>query len=85
VTIDERLQTVFEEVFDRPLALADNLKATDIEGWDSVMHISLMFGIENEFGLQFSGNQLAEFENIGALKAFLRQRAGGRVGSASGD
>jgi acyl carrier protein len=84
LTIDERLQAVFQDVFDRPLALADNLKATEIEGWDSVTHISLMFSIESEFGVQFAGNQLAEFENIAALKAFLQQRAGGPVGRASG-
>jgi hypothetical protein len=35
-----------------------------------------MFTLESEFGVQFKGNQLAEFANIGELKAFLRASAG---------
>jgi acyl carrier protein len=34
-----------------------------------------MFGIEEEFGVQLVGNQLAEFETIGALRTYLESRA----------
>jgi len=30
-----------------------------------------MFSIEERFGVQFEGNQLAEFENVGELERFL--------------
>lgn len=47
------------------------MTASDIEGWDSVAHINLMFGIEQAFGVRFKGNELADMKNIGELKQFL--------------
>ncbi|MCA9295641.1 MAG: acyl carrier protein [Phycisphaerales bacterium] len=75
MTLHERLEEVFQTVFnDDDLSLTDATTASDVAGWDSVAHINLMFAIENEFGMQFSGNQLAEFGNIGELKAFLTEK-----------
>ena len=75
MTLHDRLEEVFQTVFnDDDLALTDETTAADVDGWDSVAHINLMFAIESEFGMQFSGNQLAEFGNIGELKAFLMQK-----------
>ena len=70
--IHERLVDVFRQVFDdETLILTDETTADDIGGWDSVAHINLMFSIEQAFGVQFNGNELAELENIGELKQFL--------------
>jgi acyl carrier protein len=72
MTIHDRLEQVFREVFDdERLILADGMTSHDITGWDSVAHINLMFTIEQSFGVQFSGNQLAEFTDIGEIKRFL--------------
>ena len=72
MTIHNRLEQVFREVFDDDsLVLNDAMTAADVAGWDSVAHINLMFTIEQSFGVQFSGNQLAEFTNIGEIKSFL--------------
>jgi len=73
--IHERLVDVFRQVFDdETLMLTDETTADDIGGWDSVAHINLMFSIEQAFGVQFNGNELAELENIGALKQFLASK-----------
>ena len=56
--------------------LADEMMATDIEGWDSVTHINLMFCIEQAFGVRFNGNELADMKNIGELKQFLTTKSG---------
>lgn len=70
--LHQRLEKVFRQVFDNEnLNLADDMMATDIEGWDSVSHINLMFGIEQAFGVRFNGNELADMKNIGDLKQFL--------------
>ena len=74
--LHERLEELFREVFnDDGLTLTDEMAAHDISGWDSVTHINLMFSIEEAFGVQFTGNQLAEFKNIGELKRFLGVKA----------
>jgi len=71
VTLDERLLKVFHDIFDDTVELRDDTTADDIEDWDSLHHINLMYLIEEEFGVQFVGNQLAEMADIGELKAFL--------------
>jgi acyl carrier protein len=71
---DDLLQRIFREVFDDDdLTLRDDMTAADIEAWNSLHHINLMYVIEEEFGVQFAGNQLAELANIGELRAFLDQ------------
>jgi acyl carrier protein len=72
MALQNRLEEVFREVFDdENLTLTDETTARDIPAWDSVAHINLMFSIERAFGVHFSGNELAQFKNIGELKAFL--------------
>jgi acyl carrier protein len=68
----EELERVFRDVFgNEELVLNDEMTAADVPGWDSLGHINLMFSLEEHFGVQFEGNQLAEFANIGELRAFL--------------
>lgn len=76
MTIDQRLEEVFCDVFsDDTMLLSDEMTAADIPAWDSVAHINLMFAIEQAFGIQFAGNELAEFRNIGELKQYLADRS----------
>jgi acyl carrier protein len=75
MNLQKRLEEVFKEVFDdEHLTLTDETTARDIPAWDSVAHINLMFSIEHAFGVQFSGNELAQLKNIGELKVFLMNR-----------
>jgi acyl carrier protein len=70
--VDEQLEELFRSVFHNDdLRLTDETTTDDIPGWDSATHLSLMFTIEEAFGVQFSENGLAEFANIGELKKFL--------------
>ena len=72
MTLHERLEELFQNVLnDDALSLRDEMTSADVAGWDSVAHVNLMFGIEQAFGVQFSGNEFAEFANIGELKAYL--------------
>jgi acyl carrier protein len=74
--IHERLEQVFRDVFnDDSLILRDEMTSHDVAGWDSVAHINLMFTIESAFGMQFIGNELAEFKDIGELKRYLAAKS----------
>ena len=76
--LHERLEEVFRQVFDNEqLKPTDDMMAPDIEGWDSVTHINLMFGIEQAFDVRFNGNELADMKNIGELKQFLVRKGKG--------
>jgi acyl carrier protein len=70
--LHDRLLNVFRTVFnDDDLVIDDRTSVTSLPGWDSVAHINLMFSIEETFGIQFAGNELAEFKDVGQLKSFL--------------
>ena len=48
--LHEQLENIFRTVFnDDTITLTDKTTAADIEGWDSVATISLMFGVEQTF------------------------------------
>jgi acyl carrier protein len=77
----EELQRVMRDVFgNEEIALTDETTAHDIAEWDSLGHVNLMFSIEERFGVQFLGNELAEFANVGELKRFLEENATRRDG-----
>ncbi len=70
--VHDELERVFRDVFgDESIVLTDETTAADVPGWDSLGHINLMFSLEERFGVQFEGNQLAEFANVGELERFL--------------
>jgi acyl carrier protein len=77
MSIREQLEEIFQSVIgDDSIVLAPETTAADIPEWDSLMHINLMFSIEQAFGVQFVNNQFAEFENVGALMTFLEASKG---------
>ena len=76
MTDNEKLQQVFRTILeDDELVLTDEMTAEDVPTWDSVAHITLMFAIEVEFGVEFDDDQLVSFRNVGQLKRFLGQHA----------
>lgn len=75
--LHDELERLFRDVFgNEAIVLTDETTARDIDEWDSLGHVSLMFSIEEHFGVHFEANELAEFENVGALKRFLETNAG---------
>jgi acyl carrier protein len=76
MSVAEKLQDIFRTVMeDDDLVLTDDLTAADVSAWNSVAHVSLMFSIESEFGVQFKDDQLMSFNNVGELRRFVEQHA----------
>lgn len=69
---------IFRDVLDDPeLELADDTVAADIEGWDSLTHISLMFSIEQELGISFSDREMASLDDVGTLYRLAEEKVNG--------
>ena len=52
--IFERLNDVFADVFDDDtITVSEDTTAADIDGWDSLMHITLISAVEDEFDIKF--------------------------------
>ena len=62
-----RLKGVFQDVFDKVVALTDATTAADVPGWDSLNHITLIGTIEDEFDIKFAMKDVVHMKNVGEL------------------
>ena len=65
--IYERLNEVFQDVF----GVNDDTTAKDIDGWDSLRHITLLAAIEDEFDIEFSMGQTVKMKNVGEMVDYI--------------
>lgn len=49
------------------VVLTNDTRAADVPGWDSLMNINIVFGVEEEFGIRFSDDDLAGLNTVGEL------------------
>ena len=73
------LQEVFRQVFgDDEIVLSDSTTADDVDGWDSMMHLNLIIGMEKRFGVKFAAAEIAamkaEGQNVGTLVQLLERK-----------
>ena len=63
-----RLNEVFQDVFgDDDITVTDETTAADVEGWDSLRHITLLAAVEDEFDIEFSMGQTVGMKNVGEM------------------
>ncbi len=68
--ITEIGRDVFE---DESLELDENTKATDVDGWDSLSHLTFINEIEETFDIRFALGEVMGSKNLGELiSALLR-------------
>ncbi len=71
-----RLNEVFRDVFDnQDINVSESTTAKDIDGWDSLTHISLLSAIENEFDMEFSMGEAVKMKNVGDMVAIIEREA----------
>ena len=74
--VAERLAEVFRTTFgDETLTIEPQMTADDVPGWDSVAHITLIYAIEDAFGMKFSSRDLEELTCVGDLIGIVQRRA----------
>lgn len=63
-----RLTKIMRDVLDDDsLVITPETTAHDVEGWDSVNHITLVVAIEESFGIKFKSAELEKMRNVGQL------------------
>ena len=64
----ERLNAVFRDVFDdEELTMNDATTAADVDGWDSLVHITLIDSVEEEFDISFDMKTIVKLKNVGEM------------------
>lgn len=74
--IFERLNEVFRDVFDDDsITVTENTTASDIDGWDSLIHITLISAVEDEFGISFNMKDVVKMKNVGDMADIIEDEA----------
>ncbi len=72
-----KINDVFQRVFDDDeLKIDRSTSAKDVEGWDSLMHVTLLINIEKAFGVKFKSSEVAALKNVGELVDLLDAKLG---------
>jgi acyl carrier protein len=50
-----------------------------IENWDSIEHVNLLVAIEQQFGVDFDPDEMAQMESIGKIGEVLSRKIGVRA------
>lgn len=71
----EKLQGIFQDIFaDDTIQLTYKTSAADIEAWDSLMHITMLEVVQEEFSVKFSFDEIVELENVGDMVAHIQKK-----------
>ena len=68
-----KLNNIFNQVFDREITLLESTSAKDINGWDSLTHITIISWVEEEFEISFTMKQVLEMQNIGDMISIIEE------------
>jgi acyl carrier protein len=70
-----RLTDVFRNVFDdASLTIFDSMTAADVDGWDSLTHVTLIVAAEKAFAVKFSTRDIQSLQNVGGFVALIRRK-----------
>ena len=74
MTVTETLERVFRDMLGFDGDITDATTSADIDNWDSLAHVTLMFSIEQEFGVHFNGEEFARLESVGELRLMIERK-----------
>ena len=74
-TTTDRLYAIIGSLFEVDASTLNDESSQDtIERWDSLGMVNLIAELEASFGVEFDLLQIAEFRDVGAVKAALRKK-----------
>lgn len=72
--IVKKLETIFSDLFDEEISLSDQMSPADIEEWDSLMQISILAAVQDEFDVSFEIDEIVAMKNVGDIVAAIREK-----------
>lgn len=71
-SVDARLQSIFGDVFGlKAEDYRPDLTSERVSGWDSVLHLTLLLTLEQQFGVSFDPEIAANLTSVPAIKQAL--------------
>ena len=66
--IVKKLEEIFSDLFDEEISLSDQMSPADIEEWDSLMQISILAAVQDEFDVSFEIDEIVAMKNVGDIR-----------------
>ena len=71
----EKLQEIIRDVFDdEDIEVTADTVAADVDGWDSLMHITLIGTVEDEFDIKFAMKDVVGMKNVGQMADLILEQ-----------
>ena len=70
-TLAQVEQVVRDIIGDEDISLTADTATTDVDGWDSLANVSIIFSLEEVFGVRLGDEILGGFETVGELVAMV--------------
>jgi acyl carrier protein len=73
--IIQELQPIFADILDSPdVRLTPESNGHNVEGWDSLAHISLVLAIETRYKVKFALGELQDLKNVGEMAELIQRK-----------
>ena len=70
--LTDRMERVFQEVFENDeLRLSDGMSQSTLPAWDSFAQVKLVIGLEEEFAVKFTTEEVVKASSVTDLKTIL--------------
>jgi len=67
------LEKIISEVFSlSESSVGDSLALSDIPSWDSLAHMMLIVRLEQDYEIQFTGDEIADLKSVGDARTILQ-------------
>lgn len=74
-TILEKLQEIFRDVFgNKNIEISPETSTDNMEDWDSMMHISILAAVQDEFKIRFGLDEIVEMKSVGDIIVSIEGR-----------
>jgi acyl carrier protein len=78
-TLERIEQLVRELLGDETIVLTADTRPSEVDGWDSLANVNIVFGLEEEFQVRLGDEVVTGFEHVGELASLVdRARAAAR-------
>ncbi len=75
MSVINELESIFEMVFDQTgLQIKPETTSNEVEGWDSMSHVTLLLAVEDHFKIEFKSFEIANLNNVGALVSLVEKK-----------
>ncbi len=75
LAVDLKIKEIISSVLSIPLSLInDNASPADYEQWDSLRHMNIIAALEDQFGVFFSDDEMAEMTNLISITILIKSK-----------